>query len=111
MRDAVENISFINIVSSSEEDSYTIFEILNARGTSLEDYELLKNYIMRYIQPEYNRDNAKKVWGEIEGLVNTNFKNSLSIMQFTNVNIRDAVNQIIKQFKENIKKGYSIFAI
>lgn len=74
LRDAVENISFINIVSSSEEDSYTIFEILNARGTSLEDYELLKNYIMRYIQPEYNRDNAKKVWGEIEGLVNTNFK-------------------------------------
>lgn len=74
LRDAVENISFINIVSSSEEDSYTIFEILNDRGTSLEDYELLKNYIMRYIQPEYNRDNAKKVWGEIEGLVNTNFK-------------------------------------
>lgn len=74
LRDAVENISFINIVSSSEEDSYTIFEILNARSTSLEDYELLKNYIMRYIQPEYNRDNAKKVWGEIEGLVNTNFK-------------------------------------
>lgn len=31
LRDAVENISFINIVSSSEEDSYTIFEILNAR--------------------------------------------------------------------------------
>lgn len=66
LRDAVRDISFINITATTEEDSYTIFEILNARGLDLEDHELLKNYIMRYIQPEANRDMAKIQWGQIE---------------------------------------------
>ena len=60
IRDALIAISYVNIISSTEEDSYTIFEILNARGLDLEDYELLKNYIMRYLQPIETRDDAKK---------------------------------------------------
>ncbi len=66
LRDAVRDITFINITATTEEDSYTIFEILNARGLDLEDHELLKNYIMRYIQPESNRDKAKIEWGQME---------------------------------------------
>lgn len=58
-RDALIHINIVKIVSSSSEDSYTIFEILNARGQELEDHELQKNYIMRYIVPESNRDDAK----------------------------------------------------
>lgn len=56
----------VRIVSTSEEDSYTIFEILNARGQDLDDHELLKNYIMRYIQPAKKRDDAKTKWEELE---------------------------------------------
>ena len=56
----------VSIISSTEEDSYTIFEILNARGQELEQYELLKNYIMRYIEPVENRDSAKEKWEEME---------------------------------------------
>lgn len=56
LRDAIVGISYVSIISSTEEDSYTIFEILNARGLALEDHELLKNYIMRYIYPEERRD-------------------------------------------------------
>lgn len=74
LRDMTVNISYISIISSSEEDSYTIFEILNARGTELEDYELLKNYIMRYIQPEINRDKAKSIWMDIENTIGNDFK-------------------------------------
>lgn len=66
LRNAVRDITFVNITATTEEDSYTIFEILNARGMDLEDHELLKNYIMRYIQPEENRDKAKVVWTRIE---------------------------------------------
>lgn len=65
-RDAVRDITFVNITATTEEDSYTIFEILNARGLDLEDHELLKNYIMRYIQPEANRDKAKAEWNRLE---------------------------------------------
>lgn len=42
VRDAIISIGYVNIISSTEEDSYTIFEILNARGLDLEDHELLK---------------------------------------------------------------------
>jgi len=66
IRDATIDMILVKIVSSSEEDSYTIFEILNARGQALEDHELLKNYIMRYIQPEKKRDIAKFKWEEME---------------------------------------------
>lgn len=66
IRNAFINMILIKIVSTSEEDSYTIFEILNARGQELEDSELLKNYIMRYIQPEGQRDTAKAIWEDME---------------------------------------------
>lgn len=74
IRDAIINVCFVNIVSSTEEDSYTIFEILNARGLELEDHELLKNYIMRYIQPEENRDKAKTKWDDMEKTLGASMK-------------------------------------
>lgn len=74
IRDALIGISYVNIISSTEEDSYTIFEILNARGLDLEDHELLKNYIMRYLQPIEKRDDAKKIWEEIENSLGKNQK-------------------------------------
>lgn len=52
IRDALIETNFVEIIATTEEDSYTIFEILNARGQELEDHDLLKNYIMRYIQPQ-----------------------------------------------------------
>jgi len=69
IRDAILDIAVVKIVSSSEEDSYTIFEILNARGLDLEPHELLKNFIMRYIQPVELRDDAKAKWEEMESAV------------------------------------------
>ncbi len=66
IRDAIIGMVLVSIISSSEEDSYTIFEILNARGQELEQHELLKNYIMRYIEPIEERDPAKEKWEEME---------------------------------------------
>ena len=69
IRDAIIDMVVIRIVSDSDEDSYTIFEILNARGQDLEPSELIKNYIMRYIYPEENRDIAKQQWEQMENLL------------------------------------------
>ena len=66
IRNAIINMTIVCIISDSAEDSYTIFEILNARGQELEEHELLKNYIMRYIQPVDRRDVAKVKWEEME---------------------------------------------
>lgn len=72
LRDSLINAQYVNISSSTEEDLYTIFEILNARGLPLADGDLLKNYIMRYIQPRAKRDDAKTQWAEIERTVGDN---------------------------------------
>ena len=69
IRNAVLDMTAVKIVSSSEEDSYTIFEILNARGQELAAHELLRNYIMRYIQPTERRDDAKMMWEDMERAV------------------------------------------
>lgn len=69
IRSALLDMMAVKIVSTSEEDSYTIFEILNARGQELASHELLKNYIMRYIQPIERRDDAKTKWEDMERTV------------------------------------------
>lgn len=71
IRNAILDMTVVKIVSTSEEDSYTIFEILNARGQELAPHELLKNYIMRYIQPAERRDDAKNKWEDMERVLGT----------------------------------------
>lgn len=71
IRAALLDMTAVKIESSSEEDSYTIFEILNARGQELASHELLKNYIMRYIQPVELRDEAKAKWEDMERSLGT----------------------------------------
>ena len=61
-RNALLASNVVEIIATSEEDAYTIFEILNARGQILEDYELIKNYIMRYYEPSNAVDAAKTLW-------------------------------------------------
>lgn len=64
IRDILLGTSYVEIVATTDEDSYTIFEILNARGQELEDHELVKNYVMRYIQPQEQSkvDKVKSEW-------------------------------------------------
>lgn len=61
-RNALLRTSVVEIIATSEEDAYTIFEILNARGQILDDYELIKNFIMRYYEPSDDVDKAKARW-------------------------------------------------
>ncbi len=76
-RNSLVGIQYVRIAATTDEDSYTIFEILNARGIELEDHELLKNYIMRYISPMEKRDDAKQIWSQIENEVGTGMKDFL----------------------------------
>ena len=63
-RNALISSNYVNIKTTGEEDAYTVFEILNARGIDLEDHELLKNYILRYTVPVNNIDIARQEWKE-----------------------------------------------
>ena len=74
IKDSLLDSKYIRIKADTEEDAYTVFEILNARGSTLEDYELLKNYIMRYILPKEKVDEVKIKWAEIERILGTQIK-------------------------------------
>ena len=107
IRDAVIGIGYVNIISSTDEDSYTIFEILNARGLDLEDHELLKNYIMRYLQPVERRDKAKQVWEEIELNLGKNINTFLRHYAIQKYNYNNDKKKGISVYKaiQNATKG------
>ena len=109
-RDALINVSYVNIVSSTEEDSYTIFEILNARGLDLQDHELLKNYIMRYLFPVEKRDDAKKIWEDIENDLGKNVQEFLRHYAIHRYNYNNDKKQGISIYKsiQNATKGRNI---
>ena len=76
-RNALIGANYVNI-KTTEEDAYTVFEILNARGMELENHELLKNFILRYTIPVNNIDIARQEWkDEIENRLGKNITNFL----------------------------------
>ncbi len=76
-RNALISANYVNI-KTTDEDAYTVFEILNARGIDLEDHELLKNFILRYTVPVDNIDVSRQEWKEeIENRLGTNITNFL----------------------------------
>lgn len=75
LRDALLDVQFVRIKADSTEDSYTIFEILNARGQKLADHEMIKNYIMRYITPQDKVDMMRSDWEHLEKKLGRGIKN------------------------------------
>ncbi len=59
----------IETISTNVSESYTIFEILNARGKQLENHELIKNYIMRYYEPTDEGDIALRDWNLLNAIL------------------------------------------
>lgn len=66
IKDKILSLDVIEILASNLEEGFNIFEILNARGVDLEQHELIKNYILKYIQPRSDIDRAKIKWNELE---------------------------------------------
>ena len=109
-RDALIGIGYVNIISSTDEDSYTIFEILNARGLDLEDHELLKNYIMRSLQPVERRYDAKLIWEEIENNLCGNINDFLRHYALHKYNYNNDKKQSISVYKslQNATHGRNV---
>ena len=100
-RDSLVDTQFVQITSGSEEDLYTIFEILNARGLPLDDSDLLKNYIMRYIQPESKRDDAKLEWLELEQHLGEQTNNFLRHYAIASYRFTSKDRDVYKKIRDN----------
>ena len=58
-------LKFILVTAKNEDDAYTIFETLNARGLGLSSVDLIKNWIFKNYTSKHPNDNAKSIWSEI----------------------------------------------
>lgn len=58
-------LKIILVTAKNEDDAYTIFETLNARGLSLTSVDLIKNWIFKNYAQTHPNDNAKSIWGEM----------------------------------------------
>lgn len=66
---AVTRMKYINIIAKNDEDAFTIFEILNARGQPLKDFDLLRNYLLKFSETK-NKKETKDALNSIEDLLN-----------------------------------------
>ena len=70
---AIEDINYIDVEATESEDAFLIFEILNARGKPLTDFELLRNYFLKYGSAD-DKDKVKKRLENIETLLTTSIE-------------------------------------
>lgn len=66
-----ESKNEIHRLAEYSEDAYTVFEILNARGQPLTDFELLRNYLLKNTSTEEKKDVIESL-DEIENLLGAN---------------------------------------
>lgn len=102
------SVNIVEIISGEDEEIYNIFEVLNARGQKLRQIELLKNHIMKYIQPREKEfiDQAKTKWRNIQNNVEHLNDPDALIQHFAKCYIeKNAENQnsIYRLIKEEVK--------
>ncbi len=66
IRDQIYICQVIFVVVNSFAEAYTIFEVLNAKGKSLNSIDLIKNEIFSKLQTEVPLDKANESWKKIK---------------------------------------------
>jgi uncharacterized protein with ParB-like and HNH nuclease domain len=65
----LQYLKFILVTAKNEDDAYTIFETLNARGIGLTSVDLIKNWIFKNNKSTHPNDNAKFIWDSMRKTV------------------------------------------
>lgn len=102
------SVNIVEIISDEDEEIYNIFEVLNARGQKLKQIELLKNHIMKYVQPRDIEfiDQAKVKWRNIQNNIEHLTDPDIIIQHFAKCYIEKNAenrNSIYRLIKEEIK--------
>lgn len=77
IKDKIMGLDVIDIRATNQQESYNIFEILNARGVDLKQHELIKNFIFKYIHPRAKIDTAKIKWDNMEAKLYINKRSTM----------------------------------
>lgn len=57
-----ENVNLVEILASSDDEAYTIFETMNDRGLSLSPTDMLKGYLLANINDSLEKSQANDLW-------------------------------------------------
>ena len=60
----IENVIFVEILTYSNEDAYTIFETMNDRGLNLTPTEMLKGFVLSIIKDINQKYEINELWKE-----------------------------------------------
>jgi len=58
----IDNVTFVEIKTYTDEDAYTIFETMNDRGLNLTPTEMLKGYLLSNIDPPEQKLEVNELW-------------------------------------------------
>jgi len=58
----IDNVIFVEIVTYSDDDAYTIFETMNDRGLNLTPSEMLKGYIISNLSHDIQKQEINEIW-------------------------------------------------
>lgn len=101
----LNHLKFILVTAKSEDDAYTIFETLNARGLSLTSVDLIKNWIFKNYPTTHPNDNAKDIWGSLRRDVSKFSDLETFFRHYWNSKYAFASNdRLYKSFKDLLKK-------
>jgi len=100
-------LKFILVTAKHEDDAYTIFETLNARGLSLTSVDLIKNWIFKNYKNTHPNDNAKSIWSEIRKTISDFSDLETFFRHYWNSKYAYASNdRLYKSFNEFRKQGH-----
>lgn len=101
----LDYLKFIQVTAKNEDDAYTIFETLNARGISLSSVDLVKNWIFKNYSNVHPHDNAKEIWSEIRKKVSKFSSLEVFFRHYWNARYAFASDdRLYKSFKDALKK-------
>ncbi len=58
----INNVVFVEIITYSDDDAYTIFETMNDRGLNLTPTEMLKGYLLSSVNEEKQKNELNGLW-------------------------------------------------
>lgn len=104
-------LKFILVTAKHEDDAYTIFETLNARGLSLTSVDLIKNWIFKNLKHTHPNDNAKEIWSDIRKKISEFSELETFFRHYWNSKYAYASNdRLYKSFNDFLKAGKIISA-
>ena len=110
VRDQILNyLKVIHITVKEEEEAYTIFETLNARGMNLSAVDLIKNEIFKNLPKTHPDDDAKTQWRKLRAELQSR-QNKINIDTFfrhfwlSNYSFTQE-GKIYREFKKRQKSG------